>query len=275
MAIPQERMRVTAPGAAVTTTEGIRISWGGVWSGSLVGFGVLILLSSLGLAIGVSATDITSASGAKGLGIGAAIWSFLSLLISLFVGAMLASRVGMVWDRMAGMIHGALVWVLAVFGIMYLAMAGISFGTSAIFSLLGGATRAVSGAVGAGAASLGNLSSGDVDQILARLSDPQTVDTVAAATGMSRDQARSALADIRARVEAARNDPAQAAAEARQGAQQLMSQAGQAMAQAAETAQSVASATSWYTFGVLVISAAVALWGGAFGTGRAQVRAQG
>ena len=46
--------RETVP---VTLEEG-RVSWGGVWSGFLFGMGVLLLLSTLGLAIGVSAADI-------------------------------------------------------------------------------------------------------------------------------------------------------------------------------------------------------------------------
>jgi hypothetical protein len=36
------------------------------------------------------------------------------LLIALFVGGLVATRVGMVFDRTAGMIQGALVWVLAI-----------------------------------------------------------------------------------------------------------------------------------------------------------------
>ena len=35
------------------TFEGVRVSWGGVWSGFLFGMGVLLLLSTLGLAIGI------------------------------------------------------------------------------------------------------------------------------------------------------------------------------------------------------------------------------
>ena len=97
----------------VTLEEG-RVSWGGVWSGFLFGMGVLLLLSTLGLAIGVSAADIGPQRdlNSSGLGIGAAVWSGASLLIALFVGGLVATRVGMVFDRTAGMIQGALVWVL-------------------------------------------------------------------------------------------------------------------------------------------------------------------
>ena len=60
-----------------------------------MGLGVLMLLSTLGLAIGISAADIGPGQGsdAKGFGIGAGIWARLSLLIALFLSGMIASRV--------------------------------------------------------------------------------------------------------------------------------------------------------------------------------------
>lgn len=47
-----------------------------------------------------------------------------------------------------------------------------------------------------GTAELGELASGDVNQILARLRDRQTVKTVAAATGMSQQEVQSKLSSI-------------------------------------------------------------------------------
>ena len=63
--------------------------------------GVLLLLSTLGLAIGISTADIGAGRdlNAKGLGIGAGIWSGVSLLIALFIGGMIASRVE--WSSIA------------------------------------------------------------------------------------------------------------------------------------------------------------------------------
>ena len=102
-------------------------------------------------------------------------------------------------------------------GILYLAGTGISLGMSGVLGVARGAGSAVGGAAGG----LTDLTSGDLDQMLARLNDPKTAGVVAGATGMSQDEARSALGDIRQRVEAARNNPEQAAAEARNGVQQL------------------------------------------------------
>ena len=57
-----------------------------MWSGFLFGIGVLLLLSTLGLAIGISTADIGARQGmdARAIGVGAGIWSALSLLIALF-----------------------------------------------------------------------------------------------------------------------------------------------------------------------------------------------
>jgi ElaB/YqjD/DUF883 family membrane-anchored ribosome-binding protein len=255
----------------VTLEEG-RVSWGGVWSGFLFGMGVLLLLSTLGLAIGVSAADIPQRDlNSSGLGIGAAVWSGASLLIALFVGGLVATRVGMVFDRTAGMIQGALVWVLAILGIIYLAASGISLVTSSAFSLLSGVTRQVGAAV-TGTAELGDLASGDVNQILARLRDPQTAKTIAAATGMSQQEIESKLSSIQARVEAAKDNPEQAAAEAKQGLQEFATQAGKRAESAAAKAQPYASAATWTTLGAMVLSLIAAIVGALVGARRAAVR---
>lgn len=131
MAIPQDRLRVRearrpVTGAAVDTW---RISWGGIWAGSLVGLGALLLLTILGLAVGISAADIGQgdAFDARAMGIGTAIWAGLSLLVALFVGGMVASRVSYVTDRTTSSVQGALVWVLVTFAIIYLVAATCSF----------------------------------------------------------------------------------------------------------------------------------------------------
>jgi hypothetical protein len=133
-----------------------------------------------------------------------------------------------------------------------------------------GVARSAGAMVGAAAGGLGGLAGGDVDQILVRLDDPATVRVVTGATGMSEGEARSALAEIRARVEAAREDPGQAAAEARRGLQQLTARAGARATEAAQQAQPYASATAWTTFGAMVLGLIAAVAGAAWGAGRGE-----
>ena len=206
--------------------------------------------------------------GAEGLGVGAAVWAGLSLLIALFIGGMVATRTSPSVDRGGAALQGTLVWVLATLSLIYLAASGVSLGVGTLFGALGSVTGGIGAMVGSGAAGLGALGSGDVDQILARLDDPRTADMVAAATGMSADEARTTLADIRIRVEAARNDPARAAAEARQGLQTIVARAGEQATRAAATAQTYATRTSWIALGAMVLSLLAAVGGAMVGHGR-------
>lgn len=249
--------------------QGVRVAWGGVWSGLLVAIGLMLLLTVLGLAIGVSAADVGpgESGNAKGLGISAAIWSGVSLLIALFIGGMVATRTGMVHDKSTGMIEGVLVWILAVLALIYMAGSGIGTLSGSVFGALGGVTQGAAAAVRN--VDVGDLTSGDVNQIVARLNDPKTVQLVAAATGMPQQEARSTLSGIAQRVEASRADPAQALAEARRGAQELSSRVSARVEQAAARAQPYASATMWTTLIAMVLALAAAI-GGAM-AGRRQV----
>ena len=256
--------------SASTIQQGSRIAWGGVWSGLLVAVGVFLLLSVLGLAIGVSTADVGPGQdgNAKGLGIGAAVWSGLTLLISLFIGGMVATRTGMVYDRATGTIERVLVWVLAIIMLIYMASSGIGMLTRGVFGALGGVAKGGAAAVTSNA-NMADLSSGNVDQITARLNDPKTVQLVATATGMPQAEARTTLSGIAQRVEGARNDPAQAAAEARKGADELVSKVKTRAAQAAAEAQPYASATMWTTLLALVLALGAAIAGAM--SGRKQV----
>lgn len=258
---------------AAATLEGDRVSWCGVWSGFLIGMGILLLLTALGLAIGISAVGSGADAGmnARGFGIGGAIWGGLSLLAALFIAGMVATRVDVVFDRTIALIQGALVWVLATLAILYLAGSGIGLVASGAFGLLSGLTGGV-GAVISSVPRVDDLASGDADQILARLRDPKTASMVAAATGMSEQEAQSTLARIQARVEAVRGDPAKAVAEARQGLRELLGQAGRRVAEAAAAAQSYASGALWTTLAAMVLSLIAATAGALVGWHQAAAR---
>jgi len=253
---------VAAPAAALL---GIRVAWGGVWSGFLVAVGVFLLLSTLGLAIGISSADIgpNQSLNAGALGTGAAIWSGVTLLIALFVGGLVATRAGAIYDKAAGVVEGGLVWVLSVLAILYMATSGIGMLAGAVSGTFSGLTRGAQAAVSN--IDVGTLTSGDASQIVARLNDPSTVKLVAAATGMRQDEARSTLDGIVQRVQAAQSNPAQAVAEARKGLQEIASRAGARVEQAAATAQPYASATMWTSLLAMVLSLLAAISGALVG----------
>jgi hypothetical protein len=124
--------------ATALPLEGIRVSWGGIWGGVLTAVGLLLLLASLGAAIGITATDPTQADAGK-LGMAAGAWLGISLLVSLFVGGMVSTRIGATFDGSTGFWSGALVWVVTLLAMAYLA-------TTSLASLTGGALRIMGGA---------------------------------------------------------------------------------------------------------------------------------
>jgi len=254
MAIPEEELRrvervaiATTP-VVPTTIEFARVSWGGVWSGFCVGFGVLVLLGALGVAVGTTMAG-PGVPDPQTFGTRAGLWTIASALLALFIGSMVGSRMGMATTRGAGAIHGMLVWVLALVSVAAVAGAGLSAGAGGLFAATN--MRAMAG-------DLSSLAAGDPDQIIARLDDPRTLDLVAAATGMPREEARAELAAIGVRVRAARSDPARATAEARAGLEEIASRA-------AARSEPFVRTASWVAFAGLIVSLVVALLGGTAG----------
>jgi len=241
---------------------GFRVSWGGIWAGLLTVLGTLLLLTTLGLAVGITAVD-PGDTDAGAFGTGAAIWSGLSLLIALFVGGMTATRLGMVFDRAAGAFEGALVWVLSFLVVLWLAGSGVQLVASGISGLFGGVTQTISAAAGGV-----DLSGGDVDSILSRLRNPETARTIAAATGMPEQQVAATLQESAQRIEAVRDDPQQVAAEVKRATDQFADRARQQLPAAAERAQEGASKAAWFTLAAMLISLGAAIAGAMFGRRR-------
>ncbi len=252
----------------VVTPLGPRVRWGGVMSGFFVAIAALLLLTALGLAIGITVLgDPRAATGetASGLGVGAGIWAFVSLLVAFFFGGMVSTQVTDRPDRPGAVIHAVLVWVLLMVSILWLMVNGISLGMSGLFSAVGTLARGATAAVGIGAVAGGDLTQrlglDDPNQVQAKLDDPRTASALATATGMSNDEARAALSDLRSRIEAVKDDPGRVAAEVRNFLAQYSERAKQRALEAAATAQRGATIGSWTTFGVMVVTLAVAIAG--------------
>lgn len=254
-----ERRRLAYP--ALLTAEGMRVSWGGIFGGVLVAVGLLMLLAALGVAIGISAVE-PGETEATAFGTGAGIYAGVSLLLALFVGGMVSTRIGAIFDGTTGFFEGVLVWVVSLLLMAYMATSGISMLAGGAFRLVGGATQAL----GAVVQSQGGANvdvPGGVDRIIARLNDPQTARQIAGATGMAESEVRAALSETAQRVENNRNNPSQAAAEAKRGMAQLYdkAKASGALERKAEEVKPQATKAAWITFGALLLSLAAAVIG--------------
>lgn len=252
---------------AADDTQGIRVSWGGVWSGFLVGFGVFLLLSILGLAIGVSAVNVdpNEEANAGGVGVGAIVWSALSLLVSLFIGGVVATRTGLVYDRGAGMIEGVLVWVIAMLAIFWMAGSGIGLLARSTSGLIGGVTQQATGqSPGGEAFNPAELTRGEPAQIADRLNDRETARVVAAASGQPEEQVRQRLSEVSQRVRAT-DDPERAAQIAQEGLQPYMAAAGQRVERAASEAQPYVAGAVWATLLAMILALMAAIWGAMVG----------
>ena len=129
-----------------------RISWSAVFAGVLVAIVTQMLLTLLGLGIGLGTIDpVQERNPTAGLGIGSAIWYIVSSLLSLFLGGWVAGRLASAPRLFDGIIHGVLTWCLVTLLTIY-------FLTTTIGSIIGGAGRLVGGlvsAAGSAAASAG------------------------------------------------------------------------------------------------------------------------
>ncbi len=118
-----------------------RISWSAVFAGVLIAVVSQLLLSLLGLGIGLSTIDpVEEQNPTAGLGLGTAIWYIVSSLLSLLAGGWVAGRLASAPRLFDGVIHGILTWSLMTLITIY-------FLTTTVGNLIGGASRLVGGIV--------------------------------------------------------------------------------------------------------------------------------
>jgi hypothetical protein len=251
-----------------TPPIGVRVRWGGVTSGWVMALGTLLLLTALGLAIGITAFgDPRTADShtASGLGLGAGLWGAVTLLIASFLGGLVSTRVTDRPDHGGAVLHGALVWTLTSLLLVWLLGQGISLGLSGLFSALSGLTRTAATAVTTTATQGGDLAHSlgltDATQVMTRLDNPETASLFASATGMAPEEARATLAQFRSRIEAVRDNPERVATEVRDFLAQYKERAAQQALRTAAAVQKGASVGAWVTFGVLTLTLIASILG--------------
>lgn len=113
------------------------LSWRAVLAGTVAGLAIHLLLTLLGLGLGIGVMDpITDENPVAKLGAGAAIAWCVSALIALWSGGWVAGRFAPVAFKRSGCLHGFLVWSVAT-------VAVFCFATSTAGMMIGGAAKIV------------------------------------------------------------------------------------------------------------------------------------
>ena len=277
------------PTLAVATTEAIkRMSWGAVLAGAVVALSVQLLLSLLGLGIGLATVDPAAGDtpDAASFGIATGIYYAIVTLLSLFAGGWVAGRLAGMPVRTDGLLHGLVTWSVAMLVLLYVVTTSVGAILSGTLGMVGNALQAAGQGVQAAAGAAAQSDVGEealntieqqaqqflgqaqqatgaqdtselLDQVMAvaqggisEQEQQQIVDQIVEQTGVTREEAEAQL-------------------------QQLETQYQEAMVAAEEQAREVAQATSeaisqgaFWSFVALLCGAIAAAVGGLVGTPR-------
>jgi hypothetical protein len=216
------------------------VGWSAVFAGFVVAVVTQLVLSMLGLAIGATALD-PSAGGnpsAGALTIGAGVWTLLSSMIAVFIGAWVAGRFTYSPERQEGPLQGVLVWALSLlFAVWIMASGATALGSAALGSLAAVAQGAAQGAV-----------------------QSQQQSSV-----QEQGQAGGPTANIPTTREEAINTMMQQQGISRAEAEQRVDRAMAAARGAADTAATVGATAAWWAFFTAMFSLLAGYLGGYYG----------
>jgi hypothetical protein len=126
--VPGERVSTGTEAYGPITTEAVplhdRVRWGPIIAGLLTSIVTLLILTVLGLAIGMSVLE-PGQSGDRNVGTAAAIWGTLSALVAFFLGGWVAARSAAVEGGPAGALNGLMVGIAAIVLVLWLIGAGL------------------------------------------------------------------------------------------------------------------------------------------------------
>ena len=232
------------------------IRWGAVLAGVAVGISVQLALTLLGVATGLTSTDVSQG---ETLGMGPLLWAGFSMLIAAFVGGYVAARMSGLKRKTDGVLHGAVSW--AVTTILFAVLATSIGGTlvSSVFSNMSQLASASSAGGGSPLAAMMRSQNINMDaatlrqlqQYLQSGQRDQAVQLMSRSSGV--DPARAAVVVDQALI--ITGSPQAASPQSRQ---------------AADTALHGAGAAAWVVFFAVALALASGIGGGAMGAAGAR-----
>ncbi len=109
-----------------------RVSIGAIFSGAVVALAVYLLLSLLGIALGLS---ISAHSTNEQLGVGEAAWALGSLLVALFCGGFLVSQCTAGETSGEAAIYGVVMWGLVFAFLLWMTTSNLRLGFNSVMSM--------------------------------------------------------------------------------------------------------------------------------------------
>ncbi len=224
------------------------------------------------------------------------MWWLGTTIVAFIVGSYVAARLANVTRRYDGMLHGLVIWGVAVLVTFYLLTSAFGNAVSGAFSVVGSTISAAGEGIKAVAPQLTSASNGVTAQLLQQQAQGFLEPANSNAAGMSRQDAAKAIADELPKLAGGGDEAAQAkeqitnimaaqlnlshdeaakrfdAAEAR--FEQVRNNAIAAAKKVADEAASAASRTAYVTFGVMLLDAIAACLGGALAMPRRRLLAR-
>lgn len=273
-----------------------RVSWSAILAGVVVTLSLQLLLSTLGVGIGLGAIEPATGGtpDAASFGMGAGIWWLVSTLVSLAVGGYAAAWLAGITLRFDGMLHGLVTWGVTLLLTFYLLSSAVGSAIGGAFNLMGNVTGTVASAAGEGI----RAAAPQLAEMAPTMSPEQLRDrardflrpTGADPATLSAEDAQAEIAGALPRVMAGGDDAEQAKQrivaimaaqlqippeeaqrrfdEAQAQAQAALEQAKATATQATDEAAAAASTGSFMAFAALLLGAAAAAIGGAFAVQR-------
>ena len=256
-----------------------QVSWGAIFAGVVVALVVQVLLTMLGVGIGIATLDPGTGDNpaASTFSVVTGLWYVVSGILAAFAGGYIAARMSGKTVATTGALHGLTTWAFTTLLVLYLL-------STAVGSIVGGAFSGVANAVGG----MGQTVAQAAGPIVAQSNPLEAIENQVRATGTDPEALNAAATNaIRALVtgdeadaEEARAQAAQALSTARgipldQAEQQVaqmeaqyhqtVDQAQRVAAETADTAASVVSIGALLAFVALVLGAIAGWLGGRSG----------
>ena len=182
------------------------VSWGAIFAGWVVSYGIAWLLFLLGSALGFSAIGFTDENIAQGLSWGTVIWILITWAVSMFLGGLSAAWLTGNPDRSIGSMHGLAVWALAtILGLVIAGMTAVNVlqaGQSllpgaSIGQMIGGAPQQQTGQQNLAMAQATTALQAQLKQALSEAVASTARDAPGGGEAVSQEEARQAIEQLR------------------------------------------------------------------------------